>query len=68
LSKAVLAAAAMFAVHAHAADAADANRATMRAFVDTAYGQKQVREAYQAWVVRDLEDKRAQSASLFLRP
>jgi predicted SnoaL-like aldol condensation-catalyzing enzyme len=39
---------------AHAADPADVNRATMRAFVDTAYGQKQVRKAYEAYVVPDL--------------
>ena len=39
---------------AHAADLTDTNRATMRAFVDTAYGQKQVRKAYEAYVVPDL--------------
>lgn len=49
-----LAAAVMFSAHAHAADPADANRATMRAFVDTAYGQKQVRKAYEAYVAPDL--------------
>lgn len=40
--------------HAHAADPTEANRATMRAFVDTAYGQKQVRKAYENWVAPDL--------------
>jgi predicted SnoaL-like aldol condensation-catalyzing enzyme len=54
LSRAALAAAALFAAQAHAADPADANRATMRAFVDTAYGQKQVRKAYETWVAPDL--------------
>lgn len=39
---------------AHASDVSDANRATMRAFVDTAYGQKQVRKAYEAYVAPDL--------------
>jgi len=39
---------------AHAADPTEANRATMRAFVDTAYGQKQVRKAYEVYVAPDL--------------
>ncbi|HEX8784636.1 MAG TPA: nuclear transport factor 2 family protein [Telluria sp.] len=39
---------------AHAGDTTAANRATMRAFVDTAYGQKQVRKAYEAYVAPDL--------------
>jgi len=39
---------------AHADALTDINRATMRAFVDTAYGQKQVRKAYEAYVVPDL--------------
>jgi predicted SnoaL-like aldol condensation-catalyzing enzyme len=39
---------------AHAADPTDANRATMRAFVDTAYGQKQVRKAYETYAVPGL--------------
>ena len=54
LFKPALAAAAMFAAHAHAADTADVNHATVRAFIDTAYGQKQVRKAYETWVVPDL--------------
>ncbi|MCS0630257.1 nuclear transport factor 2 family protein [Telluria mixta] len=51
---AALAAAALCAPQAHAADATDANRALMRAFVDTAYVQKQVRKAYEAYVAPDL--------------
>jgi predicted SnoaL-like aldol condensation-catalyzing enzyme len=54
LFRAALAAAAIFATPVHAADATDANRVTMRAFVDTAYGQKQVRKAYETWAVPDL--------------
>lgn len=38
----------------HAAEPDEANRATMRAFVETAYGQKQVRTAYETWVAPDL--------------
>jgi predicted SnoaL-like aldol condensation-catalyzing enzyme len=38
----------------HAADPTDANRAVMRAFVDTAYAQKQVRKAYEAYAAPDL--------------
>ncbi|MFJ1466286.1 nuclear transport factor 2 family protein [Massilia orientalis] len=54
LSSAALVAAAMSAASAHAADPTDANRAVMRAFVDTAYGDKQVRKAYEAYAVPDL--------------
>jgi predicted SnoaL-like aldol condensation-catalyzing enzyme len=54
LAGGVLLAALMSAGHVHAADPAGANRATMLAFVDTAYGQKQVRKAYEAYVVPDL--------------
>lgn len=39
---------------AHATDPDDTNRAAMRAFVDTAYGQKQVRKAYEAYAAADL--------------
>jgi predicted SnoaL-like aldol condensation-catalyzing enzyme len=54
LTGAALAAALMFTTHAHAADPAAVNRATMRAFVDTAYGQKQARKAFEAYVAPDL--------------
>lgn len=54
---ALLAAASLLAGAAQAANPADpteTNRATMRAFIDTAYGQKQVRKAYETWVAADL--------------
>jgi predicted SnoaL-like aldol condensation-catalyzing enzyme len=54
LYTALLAAAALLAAPAHAGDPTAANRATMRAFVDTAYVQKQVRKAYEAYVAPDL--------------
>jgi len=50
----VLAAAALCAGPAAAAGPTEANRAVMRAFVDTAYAQKQVRKAYEAYVAPDL--------------
>jgi predicted SnoaL-like aldol condensation-catalyzing enzyme len=50
----VLAAVILCAGQAHAADPTGTNRAVMRAFVDTAYGQKQVRKAYEAHVAPDL--------------
>jgi predicted SnoaL-like aldol condensation-catalyzing enzyme len=49
-----LAAVILCAGQAHAAKQTDTNRAVMRAFVDTAYGQKQVRKAYEAYVASDL--------------
>jgi predicted SnoaL-like aldol condensation-catalyzing enzyme len=49
-----LAAVILCAAQAHAADPSDTNRAVMRAFVDTAYGQKQVRKAYEAYVAPGL--------------
>jgi predicted SnoaL-like aldol condensation-catalyzing enzyme len=54
LYKTVLAAMTIFCTYAQAADFTDMNRATVRAFVDTAYGQKQVRKAYEAYVAPDL--------------
>jgi predicted SnoaL-like aldol condensation-catalyzing enzyme len=50
----ILAAAALCTGPAHAADSSEGNRAVMRAFVATAYGQKQVRKAYEAYVASDL--------------
>lgn len=41
-------------VHADTTDKTEANRATMRAFVDTAYARKQVRKAYEAYVAPGL--------------
>lgn len=46
--------AATMAPAARGTDLTEANRATMRAFVETAYGQKQVRKAYEAYVAPDL--------------
>lgn len=51
---ALLAGAVLMASAAHAGDRTDANRATMRAFVDTLYGHKEVRKAYEAYVAPDL--------------
>jgi len=54
LSGAALTAMLMFSVQVHAGDLVDANRATMRAFVETVYSQKQVRQGYEAYAAPGL--------------
>jgi predicted SnoaL-like aldol condensation-catalyzing enzyme len=54
LAGAALAAAMMSSAHADAGGLTEVNRVTMRAFIETAYGQKQVRRAYETYADRDL--------------
>lgn len=50
----LLAGAMLMASAAHAGDLTETNRATMQAFVDTLYGHKEVRQAYEAYVAPNL--------------